>query len=212
MLKLYRDGAGKAAAFREAATLALLEDTGLPIPGVVAAGLYDGRWGVEMSRAARPAVAWDAPAIAALHIRIHQVRGKPLPALKSRLRRDIGNARQLDDALRSKLLSRLDTLAEGDALCHGDFHPGNIMGSAAAPVVVDWLDAATGPSEADACRSYLLFLHHAPALAEPYLDAYSTLAGRPRDTILAWLPIVAAARLAEGVHDEVARLLALAAG
>ena len=48
---------------------------------------------------------------------------------------------------------------------------------------------------------------HAEDIAEPYLDAYCNIADMPRASILAWLPYVAAARLAENVPDDFARLL-----
>ncbi|WP_196260919.1 phosphotransferase [Pelagibacterium limicola] len=111
---------------------------------------------------------------------------------------------------RINLLSRLQSLSNDDRLCHGDFHPGNILGSEAEPFIVDWLDATSGPAQADACRTYLLALHHEPWLADQYLAAYAQASGWPAERILVWLPVVAAARLAENVIDEDSRLLALA--
>ena len=57
------------------------------------------------------------------------------------------------------------------------------------------------------CRSYLLLKLHAEDIAEPYLDAYCRITNMPRAKILDWLPYVAAARLAEDVPDDWARLL-----
>jgi hypothetical protein len=47
-------------------------------------------------------------------------------------------------------------------------------------------------------------------IVEPYLDAYCNIANTPRASILDWLPFVAAARLAEDVPDDWARLLEIA--
>lgn len=214
VLKLYRPGHGKKEAFREAATLSILEDSDLNVPAVQAVGRFGDRWGLEMSRAPEVTVfssggrlAWM---MAELHWRIHQVRGKPLANLKQKLQSNIQSATQLSIDERATLLSRLESLPNDDRLCHGDFHPGNIMGSEAAPFVVDWLDATSGPAHADACRTYLLALHNAPALAGPYLAAYCSVSKWPAEQILRWLPFVAAARLAENVANEVPRLLALA--
>jgi hypothetical protein len=44
-------------------------------------------------------------------------------------------------------------------------------------------------------------------ITEPYLDAYCNISNMPRANILDWLPYVAAARLAEDVPDDWARLL-----
>jgi Ser/Thr protein kinase RdoA (MazF antagonist) len=101
-------------------------------------------------------------------------------------------------------------MPDGDRLCHGDFHPWNILGPPEAPVVVDWLDACRGDPAADACRTWLLLHPTMPALADAYLAAYGRVTGMPRQPILAWLPYVAAARLAEGVETETDALLRFA--
>ena len=214
VIKLYRAGRGKEEAFREAATLAILQSTGLPIPSVVSVGQYKDRWGIEMSRAPQRTVAFDTgsqvSAMAGLHHRIHQVRSRTLPGQKKRLRENIERATQLTSRERVRLLSLLEDLPDDDQLCHGDFHPGNIMGDMSKPFVVDWLDATSGSAQADVCRTYLLALHNAPALADVYLAEYCHASGYPAEPILAWLPVVAAARLVEDIPEEVPRLLALA--
>ena len=120
---------------------------------------------------------------------------------------NIRNAVQLDPTLRNSLLRRLRGMSRGDRLCHGDFHPENIMGEPATAVVIDWLDATRGDPAADVCRSYLLMHRHAPDIATAYVDRYCRDARITRRRVLRWLPFVAAARLAENVPDEVPRLL-----
>src|SRR5215475_12266456 len=34
-------------------------------------------------------------------------------------------------------------MPDGDRLCHGDFHPLNILGNTLDPMIIDWLDALT---------------------------------------------------------------------
>jgi aminoglycoside phosphotransferase (APT) family kinase protein len=101
-------------------------------------------------------------------------------------------------------------MPDGDRLCHGDFHPMNVLGNSSQPIVIDWPNACRGDPAGDVCRSYLILKLHADEIAEPYLDAYSRVAGVPRHAILGWLAYVAAARLAEGVPGEQHRLLELA--
>ena len=81
------------------------------------------------------------------------------------------------------------------------------MGQNSLPMVIGWPDACCGDPAADVCRSYLLLKLHAEVIAEPYLDAYCSINNMPRAKILDWLPYVAAARLAEDVPDDFARLL-----
>ncbi|MGK2950519.1 MAG: phosphotransferase family protein [Acidimicrobiales bacterium] len=48
-------------------------------------------------------------------------------------------------------------------VCHGDFHPLNVMVDGPTGMVIDWTDAGLGPREADLARTLLLF--HVAALA-----------------------------------------------
>lgn len=218
-LKLYRPGRSKASAFREAAILSIIERLGLPSPNVHAVGDYGGRWGLLMDRAPGASFAEQmmstAPtacieAMVQLHRRIHAQPGGGLPSLKARLFANISRAASLTDASRERLLLQLSALPDGDRVCHGDFHPWNILGSGEDVMIVDWLDACSGSPAADACRTYLLMRHALPAAATAYLEIYVEMAGLSSDDVLAWLPVVAAARLAEGVPDENNELMRLA--
>jgi aminoglycoside phosphotransferase (APT) family kinase protein len=220
VLKLYKPGVAKTSAFREAAYLAIVEARDLPAPRVVAVQQVRQRWGIVMSRAegasfadalrGEPAqVAVYLDAMAALQLRIHAEAGTGLPGVKARLSANIGRAAVLGTSRRRRLLDGLAACADGDRLCHGDFHPWNILGPTGGATVVDWLDAGSGPPAADVCRSYVLMTRPAPALASAYVDRYARASGVDRQEILAWLPFVAAARLAEQVPDETDGLLAV---
>lgn len=218
VLKLYRPGIGKEPAEREIAIYSAVGRLPLPVPQVLGLRQVDGRWGVLMSRApGRPLMDGDlhydiaamATGLARLHLLVHAQPGAPLAGYKARLARNLGAASLLSDADRVRLLDRLEALPDGDRLCHGDFHPANIIGSLEAPTIIDWLDASQGPPEADACRTYLLALNHMPDLAEPYLDAYLRTAGLSRSQVTDWLPIIAGARLAENIGAEAEKLVLL---
>ncbi len=212
-LKLYRHPAAKPSAFREAATLSIIECLGLPAPRPISVGAFGDRWGVVMTRAdGRPfaeALPGDpAPHLAAmarLHARIHACDASRLPALKSRLAHDIRQAELLGPARRRTLLAALAALPDGDRLCHGDFHPWNILGTPEAPMVIDWLDATRGHPTADLCRSYVLIHPVWPETARAYLTVYDAAAPGETEDLLAWLPVVAGARLAEGSRRRLLR-------
>jgi aminoglycoside phosphotransferase (APT) family kinase protein len=108
------------------------------------------------------------------------------------------------------LLSRLAKMPERDRLCHGDFHPINVLGETSQPIVVDWPDACRGDPAANVCRTYLLLNLRAEEIADPYFDAYCRISNVPRGKILDWLLYVAAARLAEDAPDDRERLLEIA--
>jgi Ser/Thr protein kinase RdoA (MazF antagonist) len=220
VLKLYRLGQPASDARRELAILDVVETSGVAAPRAFDLEQIDDRWGLVMSRAegrpfAEPMLANPAgagpyfAAMAALQVKIHAASGAALAPLKVRLARKI-EASGLADPVRRRLRDKLSKLPDGDRLLHGDFHPYNILGTPAAATVVDWLDATSGPPAADICRSWLLMQTVSRDLAETYLDAYFALSPLPRDTVFAWLPVLAAARLAENVPDEVEALIAMA--
>jgi len=224
VLKLYRDPANRSVAFGEAAILAIVGEHRLPTPAVHQAGPYAGRWGLVMDRAPGQPLASLAAADPALlpaaletmvqlQLAIHARTEVRLSPLKPRLAERLHHAPGLDAALRGTLLDRLAELPEGNRLCHGDFHPFNIIGPPGAAMIVDWPDATSGPPAADVARSYLLMRHGAGhKLADAYRERYLAASDLTETDIGAWLPIIAAARLTENVPEENERLLALARG
>jgi len=43
----------------------------------------------------------------------------------------------------------LRELPDGEALCHGDFHPRNVIVDGDELTIIDWVDASSGPPAAD---------------------------------------------------------------
>lgn len=168
VLKLWRDPAHEWRREREVAALAALAGAGVPAPAVLATEVVDGRPGLVMSRVEggdlfarleRQPLAFvrAGKALGVAHASMHDVLAPPgLPAVKDDLRQRILVAEALPADLRSAVLALLDRLPEGDRLCHGDFHLGNMMGSWTSPVVVDWGDAARGDPLADVARTRLI--------------------------------------------------------
>jgi len=220
VVKLSRSTGSKPVIFREAAIHAAVEALGLPVPSVWSVQQIDGRWGIVFDRVSGVSFAeqmrHDAAAIprylrilAHLHTRIHAHSANEFSCLKIWLATNIDRVIVLDDARKQILLNGLRGMPDGDRLCHGDFHPMNVLGEASQPIVIDWPNACRGDPAADVCRSYLLLRLHADEIAKPYLDAYYRVASVRCETVLDWLRYVAAARLAEDVPGEQHRLLEL---
>lgn len=220
VLKLYKATAPKSSAFREAANLAVVERLGLAAPIPLGVQPINDRWGVAMTHAAGEffgqAMARHPTrsslylqSMAQLQLRIHAQSGVELTGMKARLSANIKRSTTLGPIRQRWLLDGLAELPDGDMLCHGDFHPWNILGPTDGAVVVDWLDACRGNPVSDVCRTYVLMMHAAPKYATAYIDAYAAISQMSRDDISAWLPFVAAARLAEGVPHEVDGLMDL---
>ena len=198
----------------------MVEELGLPVPAVRGVRQVGERWGIVFDRIGAPSFVEQAAAkperlpefldaMVRLQLRIHAQPAGQLGSQKLRLADRVSATPLLDGARRTSLLASLAVMPDGDRLCHGDFHPLNILGPPDAPVVIDWPDACRGEPAADACRSYLIMRHHAEPVAEPYLDLYCRMSGIAQSTIRAWLPLIAAARLAEDMPAERERLLAI---
>jgi aminoglycoside phosphotransferase (APT) family kinase protein len=158
--------------------------------------------------------------MARIHQRIHDVPAPDaLPDLNDVLRIRVGSAKQLPHGLKESALSVLDSLPRGDRICHGDFHPGNVLGSLDAPVVIDWPDAARGDPLADVAGTELLvrfgevppgtslLVRGASAavrriIAERYVAVYRRV--RPFDPriLLRWKIVQAAARFSAEIPSE----------
>ena len=147
--------------------------------------------------------------------------------MRDYLQRDIGRAQELTAELRAAVLARLQSLPDGDAICHGDFHPDNVILTHEGPVIIDWMTAGHGNPDADVARTVLMLRQGQPMgasalqlkviellrqqLLAGYLRAYRALRPCPDSAIEAWMPVIAAARLSEGIETEREQLLALAA-
>ena len=166
-----------------------------------------------------------AGSMARAHTAIHRCQAPAsLPNLNDVLRMRIETAPALPDHLGSHALEMLDSLPTGDRLCHGDLHPGNILGMWDAPVVIDWGDAARGDPLADVARTELLVRLgdplHMPAgmriltaigrglLARRYLALYQRSAAIDRSRLRHWEVVRAAARFYEEIEAEYKGLLA----
>jgi len=216
--KIYKAATAKPAAFREAALHAAAEAIGLPVPRIWGVQRFGDRWGIVFDRVEQPSFAEQMSdkssetsalldSLVRLQVRIHAQRALHFASLNARLAANIAAAALLPERKKQSLLESIVHMPEGDRLCHGDFHPMNVLGEASQPFIIDWPDARRGDPAADVCRSYLLLKLHAAYLALPYLDRYCEEAAIPRQTVLDWLPYVAAAKLAEDFPGEVGGLL-----
>lgn len=211
---------------------------GAPSPAVGELVEVDGRAGVIYERVDGPSLEaqattkpWLIPRVARTlaetQIAVHACALTTLPPLRELLQQRIRQASPLTPALRAAALRALDRLPDGSALCHGDFHPGNVLLSARGPLVIDWENAASGHPAADVARTIVLLrmgwvyaksptrqalLRGAIALLlRFYLGRYRQLRPITRQEISAWALPITAARLSEHIPQEEPHLLALVA-
>lgn len=234
-LKLYYEGWPVTAAEAEYQKAKAVFKSGAPAPKVDSVIQVDGRPGIVFERVEGPsllnhttsypwALLWSAQTMAELHARMHTCRPVGLPTQRERLREKIESARPLPEALKQVALEALAQLPEDTALCHGDFHPDNIVVSARGPVILDWVEATSGHPLADVARTALMMQHavvppHIPGrrLIEIgrmmwyglYLRRYCQLRSVSPRQVQAWMLPIMAARLSEGIPEEEEQLLRL---
>ncbi|HKY56340.1 MAG TPA: phosphotransferase, partial [Anaerolineales bacterium] len=155
--------------------------------------------------------------LAKLHAQMHECvfDAVGIPLQRKRLQNKINHADALPSSLKTALLNALQSLPEGDRVCHGDFHPANVLVLGEEARVIDWMDASRGNPLADVARTTVIARGEAESGEIPnpfikvlvnlfhsiYLRHYFRLRPGGEDEYRRWLPIVAGARLSEGIPE-----------
>lgn len=134
---------------------------------------------------------------------IQSKRSPLLTKLKDKMNRKISQS-GLDTTTRYDLHTRLNAMHDHVKVCHGDFHPGNVIVDRDGRLhIVDWSHATQGNGSADAARTYLLFrLEGKDDWAERYLQMFCDRNDVARQYVSQWMPIVAASQLVKGKPEE----------
>ena len=201
--------------------------SGLPVPAVDGVVEVGGRPGIVLERVdgetmwermkvAPAEVADCVEAIVDLQTQLHATTVEGLPDLARRLGSKIDEAVQIPAHHRRTIQALLASQRPGQALCHGDVHPANVVLSKRGLVILDWFDAASGPPAADIARSSLLMRPpdsraawptHLPGATPPLLERVHCEYLRALDrrgligtsSFASWEVVVAVARMSEPV-------------
>lgn len=238
VLRLFRTARSEQVLDRETAAMRAVRAVVPLVPEVYDIVEIDGRPGIVMERidgpdlitllGAKPWRVYSAgTALGRTHAQINAIQAPAaVEPLKDRLSR-IANRPEVPEESRTKLLQEIEGLPDGDRLCHGDFHPGNILMSDRGPVVIDWPNVTVGDPAADFARTDLLLRIGEPPpgtsslvmyllgfgrkiIRSSYRRAY--LKARPTDAHLVerWQVVRAADRLiAEDIESEREQLTAI---
>lgn len=238
VLRLFRDPAARSRIDGEVVAMRTAAASGIPVPAIVDVVTVEGRPGIVMTRVdgmdgitmlgRRPwTLVPSARRLGDLQARIHGVTSSSeLPELRVRVRERIEAATPLSPDLAAHALRTLDTLPDGDAVCHGDFHPGNVLLGRDGPTIIDWTNATRGDPSADVARTRLMLSFGAAPPGSPllfrmldrygrlgftalYWRAYARRRGIDEPLVARWMAVRAADRLAEGITEEEPILLAI---
>jgi aminoglycoside phosphotransferase (APT) family kinase protein len=180
VLRIKSDGDRLDEARHEAATQAWLANRGYPAPRVLevfAPGALLDRPAQVMERApgalmldsvvSKPWRALRAVRqLASLHVQLHTMPIDDFPVgddlLDRRLRLPRHAAEELGDESLRAGLDRVMALAprlreSPPSVCHGDFHPLNVLLDGEHATVIDWTDAGIGDRHGDVARTLVLF-------------------------------------------------------
>ncbi len=238
VLRLMRDSYGLESIELQARALKAAHDAGVAVPTPGAATIIDGRHGLIMERidgpdlltliGRKPWHLWSAGIVSGqLQAEIHDIAApEGLPNLKEALTRQIESSDLVPPELAKFALDVLADLPDGDRLCHGDFHPGNIIRTDDRHVIIDWSNVVSGDPNADCARTQLMIQLGEPPPGAPTLIRLLAVVGRgvlgaairrgyrrhrKMDDSLVdkWLGPVMANRLNEGIEPERPKLLKL---
>ncbi len=238
VLKLFGPGVDKAWPEREAQLTRRVNEAGVPSPRVFEVVLVDGRVGIVYERLEGPTledlmrtdpakIQDHARLYAELHAEIHSHVIQDLPSQRVGQRRAIERGALLSGDMKRVALNALETLPDGNTLCHGDLNVQNVIFSSKGPVVIDWDNACRGNPLADVARVMLMMSmgkYHSRSLAEramverltdelqaAYAERYLELRPGTMEEIQEWRLPLAAARVSEDISEEQEVLLSIVA-
>jgi uncharacterized protein (TIGR02172 family) len=157
-----------------------------------------------------------------LHAELHRITAPTLPSQHQRVAWTLEHSTFLPKRLKAVVYQLIEKLPDNDTICHGDFHPENILLTERGPVIIDWEGCMHGSPAADVAatclwiRSALTFKQglggwmkrQIGRLCErAYLAEYARLAPVRLEQLEAWIAVLAACRLRADTQHELEYLL-----
>ena len=216
--KVFDENYSKSDVLNEALNHARVEETGLNIPKIHEVGKVGDKWFIQMDYIQGKTLAQlmeENPdkkkeyidLLVDLQLEVIGKKSPLLKKLKDKMKTKIDQT-DLDATTRYELHERLEGMPKHNKVCHGDFHPSNvIIRPDGSPCIIDWAHVTQGNASADAARTFLLFsLEGKTELANKYLNLFCKKSDTARQYVQKWTPIVAASQSVKGNADEFAML------
>ena len=212
--KVFESEKDKADVLNEALNQARVEETGLSIPSLLEVGIVDGEWAIVtryISGKTLEEMLDEEPEKEDEYLKFFvdlqiEMQSKRCPLLnkhRDKMNRKVSET-DLSATLRYDLHRRIERMPRHNCLCHGDYNPSNvIIDEEGTPYIIDWSHATQGNAEADAARTYMMFLIEGNKVrARKYIDLFAKQTGCQISDILAWLPILAASQSVKGIRKQ----------
>jgi hypothetical protein len=188
--------------------MANLELVNFPGPRVYEILLVNGRYGLRMDRVKGKLMLEELrdpvrcknvlDVLVDLQCRIQKYdKLRWLPDLKQRFHYDLVLSERLSTDRKKNLLGILDGLPDGQALCHCDFHAGNVFFDGAEYTIIDLLQVSRGDPAGDAACSYAAYNFIDREIAEYYLNRFCDKSGVSGNCVRQWLRVYAGTMLGQ---------------
>ncbi len=212
--KVFEKGYNKADILNEALNTARVEESGLHIPKLLEVTMIDEEWAIVSQyiegKTMKELMDENPDKIDELMDRFVDIQidmqSRKVPLLnkhRDKMNRKISQT-NLASTLRYNLHDRIESMPRHNLLCHGDYNPSNVIidGNDDA-YIIDWSHATQGNAEADAARTFLLFLlDNDREMAHKYLTVFCEKSGCRIQDVLNWLPILAASQSVKGIEKQ----------
>lgn len=237
VLKLGKSSWSKEQMYREYLNGRLISESSIASPRVYDFKEIDNRFGYTMERLndlTMLNLMWKKPwrifayakKMARLHAEIHSKKApSELPTLPDEYTGFIRPKDGISDEIKQMIEHEILEFSSenSEAICHGDFHPINILIDDEKYSVIDWVLASRGPAEADVAGTYLItsiYSSHIKGknlfesiaasiggklIAQAYLKEYIAITRMDKKKILKWIPIRAATYVDVGLSDKLNR-------
>ena len=162
--------------------------------------------------------------MAFVHAQLNQIHDERyvLKDQKTFYKQMILSRTSIDETIKKQLLDKLAALPDGCSICHGDFHPMNLLFHKEQLYIIDWLGALRGNPLADVAGSYLIMqvmgvdaigTNHSflrtriqtwaiHRFAAYYLQTYLSITHTDKKDIDEWIAIRAATYLDVGLSNQ----------
>jgi uncharacterized protein (TIGR02172 family) len=165
-----------------------------------------------------------AEIFATLQASFHNKQTDDLPSQKGYISHSIMGTDLLTKKEKDDILTILADLPEGNSVCHGDYHPDNVVLMNGEPMVLDWMTGTSGNPCGDIART-LMILQYAvlppnmpwmtrqlvnlfrKAFTKFYWNAYTKYTKMTRESVKEWTLPLMAARLVEGIPEPEKKVL-----
>ncbi len=165
----------------------------------------------------------QAKIMAELHKSIQIEVDFKLPQYKENLKYNISRTTLLSEKIKTNLYLYIEELPDDNILCHGDFHPDNVIITEDNPIIIDWMTASKGSATADIARTSIILKYSdipiksyfkkkvitfiRKKFLSEYMKHYIRISGENIKQIEKWELPIAAARLSENPPEVEAEAL-----